>query len=149
MDETQKTIPQTEVDLTEKNDETSQVTARAFTKEEMEAERTPIDVDQYIGKESVIVGFDVESREFEKGRMSYYVKFHTDVIDRPNDKFDIRATKIVGISKNSKGEFGWYPESKMAAFLQRLGVNHYNDAVGKTVKVTAVDGRKGGRFLTF
>ena len=124
---------------------------RAFTKEEYDAEKeaNKIDVDKFIGKETTIVNYEEGTKEFEKGRISHYVRFVSDVLDHLNSGKELRASKTVGLQMNSEGVLGWYPGSKMANFLARLGVDHYSKAVGKQIRVTAQDAKDGNRYLTF
>jgi len=153
METEQVRIPESDDNEVEKIEDTNEESkdARAFSQQELEEEnaKNRIDVDKFIGKETVIASYEEGTKEFEKGRISNYVKFISDIVDYFPNGAELRATKLMGLQENSEGELGWYPGSKMAVFLERIGAKHYKDAVGKTVKITAIDAKDGNRYLTF
>ena len=113
-----------------------------------EMELPTIDVSQYIGKDAVII----EVKEFE-GEFGPYISIVTDVIDTidrgKNDKLELKASKMFGLME-IEGKIGWGKASKLAAYLNKMGVKNYKDLIGKVVKVQTILNKKDSKeYLTF
>ena len=106
-----------------------------------------IDVQKYIGNETKI-----EKVTEYQGEWGYYVKVETKVIDTiegGDEPLELRATKILGLQTDKDGKVGWGKDTKMGVFLKHMGVDHYNNLIGKAVKVqTHINPKAGKEYLT-
>lgn len=102
------------------------------------------DVDEFLGDE-----VKIEAVEEHKGNYGYYIKVISTEVTKYNKKA-INATRMFSLTTLEDGTIGWGTESKLAVFLAKYGVEHYNDLVGITVKINkTVANDDGKEFLTF
>ena len=109
-----------------------------------EVEMPKLDVDAYLGKDAKI-----EAVETHEGQYGYYVKVLSSSLGTFNDK-PINASRVFGLVTLEDGKIGWGSESKLAGFLTKFGVSHYNELIGKDVKISKTQANADGEeFLTF
>ena len=102
------------------------------------------DVDKYLGTDALI-----EAVEEHEGQYGYFIKVISSEIDKFGDE-PIKASRVFGLVTLENGTIGWGTETKLAGFLKKYGVEHYNDLVGKPVKIIKTPVNKDGKeFLTF
>ena len=107
-----------------------------------------IDVTKYVGNKAIIAVVD----EFE-GNYGYFVKVETEVLDTiegGEKPIEMKASRIFGLQKDSEGKIGWGKDTSLGIFLSKMGVEHYNDLVGKEVVVQTVTNKKDKKdYLSF
>ena len=107
-------------------------------------EMPKLDVDSYLGQDSKIAGV-----ETHKGKFGYYVKVVSESLGTFNEK-PVTASRVFGLVTLENGTIGWGSESKLAIFLSKFDVTHYNELTGKDVKVsTTQENSDGDKYLTF
>lgn len=85
-------------------------------------------------------------------KKSYYVKVESEILDIIDNeqKTEVRASRIFGLTKDVEGKLGWSEKSKLFLFLKQLKVDHPDELVGKEVIVQLTDAdRDGFRYCTF
>ena len=105
-----------------------------------------IDVSKYIGNKSTI-----ERVTERKGMHGYYVKVESAVIETIGEgekAIELRASRILGLQQDEKGNIGWGEDTKTAQYLKKMGVAHYKELAGKEV-VIQTHMNNGTEFLTF
>lgn len=109
-----------------------------------QVEMPKLDVDSYLGQESVIA-----TAETHEGKFGYYVKIISDSLGTFNEK-PVTASRVFGLVTLPNGQIGWGSESKLAGFLAKFGVGHYNELAGNLIKVSKTQANaEGEEFLTF
>lgn len=76
----------------------------------------------FIGKDALI-----ESIDERIGQYGFFIVVKTEPVDDGGN--EIRASKMFGLQQDKEGNWGWGPESKLAVFLNKQGVNHYKELV--------------------
>ena len=107
-----------------------------------------LDVQQYVGKQVKVTA--VETRH---GANGFYVRFETEpvttITNSKGETIPIRASKLVGLQDDGKGNVGWGENTKMSAFLTAHKVDHFEKLMGKTVVLQTQLSKDGVHYLTF
>jgi len=107
-----------------------------------------IDVTKYVGNKAKIATVD----ECE-GNYGYFVKVETvilETIEGGENPIEIKASRIFGLQKDSEGKIGWGKVTNLGTFLEKMGVAHYKELVGKEVIVQTVINKKDKKdYLCF
>ena len=110
-----------------------------------------IDVTPHVGNRVNIAQVtEHESNRF--GKKGYYIKVQTDVVateDGSEGPIEIRGSRLFSLHSDKDGNIGWGPETKTGLFLKSMGVQHYNDLVGKEVMLNLQTNKDGQKFLSF
>lgn len=112
-----------------------------------EIELPKIDVSKYIGNLAKI-----EEVTEHKGKYGYFIRIATSIIDTiegGKDPIKLRASKLFSLFQDKNGKIGWGKDTKLGLYLKKMNVKHYNDLVGKEVKVQSQTNDNGVDFLTF
>lgn len=107
-----------------------------------------VDVSKYIGEKTKIV-----SAETHQGAYGYYVKVEGEVLETIGDgdnAVQLKASAVLGLQEDAKGQIGWGEDTKMDKFLKSMGVEHFKDLVGKEVIMQTRQAKNSDtEFLTF
>jgi hypothetical protein len=114
-----------------------------------EVELPKLDVNPYLSKK-----VKVASVEVQQGNYGYYYVLKTDIIDviknADGSGFELRASKLLGLTTLPDGKVGWGSKSKTAAFLKQYKVKTPEEMKGKTVTLIPMyNVDKDTTFLTF
>ena len=113
-----------------------------------------IDVTGYIGKPA-----EIDAVTEHKGVHGYFVKLTTKPLGSLKDETGklvedstgkpmlATATRLFSLKEDKDGNIGWTDKSKLAEFLAKHDVKHYNELPGKKVLVQGRD-QEGTTFLT-
>ena len=106
-----------------------------------------INVTKYVGKKAKIATVD----ECE-GNYGYFVKVETailETIECGENPIEIKASRIFGLQKDSEGKIGWGKVTNLGTFLEKMGVAHYKELVGKEVIMQTVIKKDKKDYLCF
>jgi len=135
------------------NEETNQPKAVDLTgKVKGKIELPSIDVKKYIGMKAKI-----DLIEEMEGQYGYFIKVSTEILDvlqdikdKENQPVKVRASRIFGLSKDAEGNLGWADSTKLGAFLNKMGVEHYAELAQREVVVQTTTSTKDNKdYLTF
>lgn len=109
-----------------------------------------VDLKVYEGVKTTIAS--VEYAQHPKN--GTYVKLKTVKLNTDNDKFDIQASKILGVidvkdDDGNKLGIGWGEDSKTALFFKKHGVKDFESLIGKEVIIVREVKKDGKEYLTF
>ena len=106
-----------------------------------------IDVQQYVGKDVEIV-----TVQEHKGNFGYYIKVQTESVETIEGKdktIELTGSRMFGLQEDLDGNIGWGEDTKLGVFLKKMDVKHYNDLIGKVVKLQTKTSKDGVDFLDF
>jgi hypothetical protein len=106
-----------------------------------------IDIKLYIGKKAKIASADI----FE-GNYGMYVKISTEIVDtigKGDQKIELCGTKILGLHKDEKENWGWSADTKLGQYLKKMNCKTLNDLIGKVVILQSQTSKTNTDFLTF
>lgn len=90
----------------------------------------------------------IENVEIMEGNWGHYLKLSTEPLaDLGEDK--LRATKILGISQDKEGKYGWGDETKLGKYLSKKGVVKPIELKGVEVTTTIELDKDNNERLTF
>lgn len=101
-----------------------------------EIELPSIDIAPHVGKMTKI-----EKVNTYEGQHGFYVKAESEVletIEGGKEVVELRATRIFGLQEDAEGNIGWGKNTNLGVFLEKMGVTHFNDLVGKEIQVTKI-----------
>lgn len=111
-----------------------------------------IDITPYIGKKAKIEQVEAFEGQYN-GKTTYNVKISTEVLavlGTGDKKVQLRASKILGMQKDSAGKLGWGKDTKLGAFMEKMKAKNLLDLAGKTVIIqTQTNIAKKRDYLTF
>ena len=112
-----------------------------------EIELPKLDVSEFVGKDVQIV--KVQEKEGQYGNFSIISTEVVKTIEREGkDNIELCGSRQFGLQEDEEHNIGWGKDTKLGQFLAKMKVPHYNDLVGKTVKLQTQT-VNGTDFLTF
>lgn len=113
-----------------------------YTLEDLEADESP-DVIEFEPEEFVGVRTRIDRVEVRNGDFGPYLYVATE----PLPEIGVRATRLFNL-KEKDGKIVWSKRGHLQAYLNRLGVSHPKDLVGKEV-IVQVEVKGDRKYLTF